>query len=132
MFPVWKRDPSACSEAVGCSGVFARHTLDAEEADPDERRERDLVVVIRSCWIFAKAGREFVHAPPQRFINFPEEAYWHTHDFFFPALYGIERYRVISQSTNITLVHARKWIIPSLSEVGLCLCTSSAFGDPSL
>ena len=50
---MWKRDPSACSEAVGCLGVFARHTLDAEEADPDERRERELVVVIRSCWIFA-------------------------------------------------------------------------------
>ena len=43
VFPVWKRDRSACSEAVGCLGVFARHTLDAEEADPDERRERDLL-----------------------------------------------------------------------------------------
>ena len=37
----------------GCLGVFARHTLDAEEADPDERRTCDLVVVIRFCWIFA-------------------------------------------------------------------------------
>ena len=35
-FPVWKRDPSACSEAVGCFGVLARYTPDAVEADPSE------------------------------------------------------------------------------------------------
>ena len=32
------------------TGVFARQTLDAVEADPSER---ELVVVIRSCWFFA-------------------------------------------------------------------------------
>ena len=63
MFPVWKRDPSASSGIAWLFGGFARYTLDAEEADPDERRERDLVVVIRSCWIFAENVQHLDSSP---------------------------------------------------------------------
>ena len=63
LFPLWflcgKRNRGYCSEAVVNLGCLCFYTPDAELGRPNSTRSASaarLVVVIRSCWIFAAVG----------------------------------------------------------------------------